>query len=130
MIAITSLVKHDGGIDTDRGPLRISGGTLFTCGRPQRGITSTPNEKTAIQPTAMLEGVDLTEGDDVVVYDESSKVIFSYRMPFAFPASNSLITCPQFEKGKTYSVQSRSFSKTLTFDKNFIKPWLHSDIWH
>ena len=122
VIAITSLVKHDGGIDTDRGPLRISGGTLFTCGRPQRGITSTPNEKTAIQPTAMLEGVDLTEGDDVVVYDESSKVIFSYRMPFAFPASNSLITCPQFKKGKTYLVQSRSFSKTLTFDKNFIKP--------
>ena len=121
VIAITSLVKHDGGVDTDKAPLRINGGTLFTCGRPQRGVTSAPNEKTASQPTAMLEAVDLTEGDDVVVYDASSRVVFTYTMPFPFPQSNSLLTCPAFVSGQTYTVQSRTFSKTITFSKNYIR---------
>lgn len=121
VIALTSIVKHDGGVDTDKSPMSINGGTLFTCGRPQRGVTSAPNEKTAVQPTVMLQGVDLEEGDDIVVYDASSKVVFTCRMPFAFPQSNSLLTCPAFSPGQTYTVHFSTFSKNFTFNKNYIK---------
>jgi len=121
VIALTSIVKHDSGVDTDKSPMSINGGTLFTCGRPQRGITSAPNEKTAVQPTLMLQEVDLAEGDDIVVCDASGEEVFTYRMPFAFPQSNSLLTCPAFTPGQTYTVQSSTFNKSLTFNKNYIK---------
>ena len=121
VIALTSYVKHDAGVDTDKSPMKIAGGTLFTCGRPQRGITSAPNGKSATQPVVMLEGIDLGENDLVEVSDGNGKTLFSFRMHFPFPESNSLFTCPQFTLKGTYTIRYGSSEQSVTFTGNYIR---------
>lgn len=106
VIGLTSLMAHELGIDTDKSPLSIGGGILFTCGRTQNGSTSTPNAITAGQPTALLSKITLTEGQFIAVYDEAGKALFSFRMPFSFTRSYSLLSHPGFEIGKKYFVRT------------------------
>ena len=106
VIGLTSLMAHELGIDTDKSPLSINGGILFTCGRTQNGSTSTPNATTAGQPTALLSKITLAEGDYIAVYDEAGAALFSFLMPFSFTRSYSLVSHPGFEIGKKYFVRT------------------------
>ena len=112
VLALTSLERHDCGIDTDKAPLRISGGTLFTCGRYQGTGPSAPKEETAIQPTTLVSKIDLVQDEFVAVYDSNMQPIFAFLMPFSFTEDYSIITCPDFVVGSKYTVRTGGYTPT------------------
>jgi len=143
VIAVTSSEKHECGIDVDKAPMVVSGGTIFTCGRTQRGSTSTPSVNTATQPTVLLADVSWSDGDYIAAYDTSGKALFSFCTPFPFSGSYTLLTHPGFLPGQTYYVRKggnepasgqawngwwdgsdaacETLLKTVEFTKNYVR---------
>lgn len=103
MAALSLAGDPEEGIDCDQSPLAISGGTLFTAGGSMGGHVSMPNERTAKQPVALLEGFTLGEGEQLTLYRADS-LLLSYSMPGTIRRSYSLISTPALSIGNDYQV--------------------------
>ena len=108
------------GLNCDFSPLVIEGGTLFTVGGGMGEMPSVPTNETAKQPTVLLLGFNVVEGDPIQISDSSGKVIASVTIPFSMRRSATLITNPAFKLGATYTVKSKSYEKTFTLNENFM----------
>ncbi|MGN0214069.1 MAG: carbohydrate-binding domain-containing protein, partial [Muribaculaceae bacterium] len=147
VIAVTSAGSPEEGMDADNAALVISGGYLFTIGGAQgggSGAPSVPTSSTATQPTALASSLSLTQNQYVSVLNASGDVLFSLLIPFSYSSSASLVSCPGFVSGGTYTivkgtsaptdyeslwngfyvggkVSSTTTAKTITFSSNYVK---------
>lgn len=103
MAALSLAGDPEEGIDCDQSPLAISGGTLFTAGGSMGGHVSMPNDRTAKQPVALLEGFTLGEGEQLTLYHADS-LLLTYRIPNTIHRSYSLISTPALSVGDAYRV--------------------------
>ncbi len=103
MAALSLAGDPEEGIDCDQSPLAISGGTLFTAGGSMGGHVSMPNERTAKQPVALLEGFTLGEGEQLTLHSADS-LLLTYRMPATIRRSYSLMSTPALSIGNDYRV--------------------------
>ena len=108
------------GFDCDFASILVKGGTCFSIGAGMGDMPSVPTAETALQPTALLIGLNTKEGQRVEVCDSvTGKVLFAFDAPFDFERSSSLITCPQFQKGHIYDVRSSGRKHTLPLNDMF-----------
>lgn len=112
LIAASSKGSPEEGIDADNATLKVTGGYLFTIGGAQSSTPSVPNSTTATQPTALLKSVSLTSGSYMTVFDSNGKTIWTIKMPFSFSKSYSLLSCPAFTKGSSYTFKSGTNAPT------------------
>lgn len=108
------------GLDCDFAPIEVANGKVFSIGAGMGDMPSVPTEETAKQPTALLIGLNLTEGKEVKVKDAKGRVVMSVVAPFNFRNSSSIITCPEMKKGETYSVETEGYSKSFVMEKQFM----------
>lgn len=95
------------GFDCDFAPILVKGGACFSIGAGMGDMPSVPTAETAYQPTALLIGLDVQKGRHVEVCDSlTGSLLLAFDAPFDFNHSSSLLTCPQFQKGRTYLVRS------------------------
>ena len=87
-------------------------------------MPSTPTEKTAEQPTALILGLNIPEGGKAEIFSAKNKktplVTLTDSLPFEFKNSSSLVTCKDFQLGEKYILKVGKKSHTFTFDKSFI----------
>lgn len=108
------------GFDCDFSPIVVKGGTCFSIGAGMGDMPSVPTAETAYQPTALLVGLNTQVGQRVEVCDSiTGKVLFRFDAPFDFQHSSSLISCPQFKKGRTYLVRSAGKEHALPLSDMF-----------
>lgn len=105
MTAISLIGDPEEGIDCDQSPLAISGGTLFTAGGSMGGRTSMPNNHTAKQPVALLQGFTLLEGTHIKLHHAESLLLAQY-MPGTIHRSYVLISTPDLTLGNTYRIMA------------------------
>ena len=107
------------GLDCDFAPLVIEGGTLFTVGGGMGEMPSVPTNETAKQPTVLLIGLNIVKDEPVLISDDKGKQLYSVTVPFSMRRSASLVSCPNFKIGSTYTVKSKGYEKTLTLNEPF-----------
>ena len=107
------------GFDSDMAPLSIKGGTAMSIGAGMGDMPSCPTNDTAEQPTVLLIGINFVANEPVVVKDEKGKQIFSVVAPFSFNRSSSILTCPDFKVGHTYTIDTANYSKTFKIEERF-----------
>lgn len=107
------------GIDCDFASIVIEGGTVFSVGGGMGELPSVPTNKTAKQPTAVLVGLNIVKDEPIIICDTSGKVIDTVTIPFSMNRSASLVSCPAFKSGATYTVKTQGYEKTFTFIENF-----------
>lgn len=113
------------GLDCDFYPIEISGGTVFSIGGGMGEMPSVPSEKTAKQPTILLLNMTIVKNETINIYesDENGKAkgkpFKTITAPFTFNNSASLVSCAEFKKGKTYTVETKDYKKTFTLKENF-----------
>ena len=107
------------GLDCDFSPLVIEGGTIFSVGGGMGEMPSVPNNETAKQPTVLLIGLNIVENEPVNVYDNSGKLLQTVTGPFTMRRSASIVTCPDFKLGNTYTVKTKGYEKTFTLNESF-----------
>lgn len=107
------------GLDCDFAPIEVSGGVLFTIGAGMGEMPSVPTEKTAKQATALLIGVNFSEGQQVKLTDKAGKTLIDFKAPFDFARSSSLVSCPAFKVGNTYTLTSGKDTKVFELNKKF-----------
>lgn len=107
------------GLDCDFAPIEVSGGVLFTIGAGMGEMPSVPTEKTAKQATALLIGVNFSEGQQVKLTDKAGKTLIDFKAPFDFARSSSLVSCPAFKMGNTYTLTSGKDTKVFELNKKF-----------
>lgn len=113
------------GLDCDFSPIKISGGKVFSVGAGMGEMPSVPTNKTATQPTLLLVGINIVKNEKIAFYESDDKgntkgePIFDVTIPFSFNNSSSLVTCPQFTKGKTYTAKTKDYAKTFKIEENF-----------
>lgn len=107
------------GLDCDFAPIEVSGGTLFTIGAGMGEMPSVPTEETAKQATALFIGVNFSKGEQVKVTDKAGKTLIDFKAPFDFQRSSSLVSCPAFKVGNSYSLTSGKETKNFELNKQF-----------
>ena len=108
------------GLDCDFAPIAIEGGTIFTVGGGMGEMPSVPTNATAKQPTALLIGALISKDEPITIYDNSGKLIDTVTVPFSLRRSASLVSSPTFKVGNTYTVKTKGYEETFTFNENFI----------
>lgn len=107
------------GLDCDFAPLVVEGGTIFSVGGGMGEMPSVPTNQTAKQPTVLLIGINIMKEEPVNIYDAEGKLIESVTIPFSLKRSASLVSCPSFKTGNTYTVKTKGYEKTFTLNENF-----------
>ena len=107
------------GLDCDFAPIEVSGGTVFSIGAGMGDMPSVPTNKTAKQPTVLAIGLNFTEGETVSIQDRKGKTLMAFPAPFDFQRSSSLISCPAFRVGETYTVVCGQESKSMELTDKF-----------
>ena len=107
------------GLDCDFSPIQVSGGIAFSIGTGMGEMPSVPTTETAKQPTALLVGLNITEGKPVQILDAKGAVLYQFAAPFSFQRSSSLVTHPAFKLGSTYTVKCGDESKTFEMNESF-----------
>ena len=107
------------GLDCDFAPIEVSGGKLFSIGAGMGDMPSVPTNKTAKQPTVLAIGLNFTEGETVSIQDRKGKTLMTFPAPFNFQRSSSLISCPAFKVGETYTVVCGQESKSMELTDKF-----------
>ena len=107
------------GLDCDFAPIEVSGGTLFSIGAGMGEMPSVPTEETAKQATVLFIGLNFSEGQQVKVTDKAGKTLIDFKAPFDFQRSASLVSCPAFKAGGTYSLTSGKETKDFELNKQF-----------
>ena len=107
------------GLDCDFAPIEVSGGTVFTIGAGMGEMPSVPTEETAKQATVLFIGLNFSEGQQVKVTDKAGKTLIDFKAPFDFQRSSSLVSCPAFKAGGTYTLTSGKETKNFELDKQF-----------
>lgn len=107
------------GLDCDFAPIEVSGGTLFSIGAGMGEMPSVPTEETAKQATVLFIGLNFSEGQQVKVTDKAGKTLIDFKAPFDFQRSASLVSCPAFKAGSTYSLTSGKETKDFELNKQF-----------
>ncbi len=91
--------------DSDFSQMTLTGGTVFGMGGSMTGSAPMPKESAETQLTVSLNGLPCPVGKTLQCVDEKGKVLYSFVLPFTVRSSNSILSLPQFEKGKTYKVK-------------------------
>ena len=99
--------------DSDFTQMTLTGGTVFGMGGSMMGEAPMPKESDATQLTVSLNGLPCPVGKTLQCVDEAGKVLYSFVIPFTMQSSSSILSLPQFEKGKTYKVKIKEPSVTL-----------------
>ena len=99
--------------DSDFTQMTLTGGTVFGMGGSMMGEAPMPKESDATQLTVSLNGLPCPVGKTLQCVDEAGKVLYSFVIPFSMQSSSSILSLPQFEKGKTYKVKIKEPSVTL-----------------
>ena len=107
------------GLDCDFSPLVIEGGTIFSVGGGMGEMPSVPTNATAKQPTVLLINLNITKDEPITICDANGKCIDTITIPFSLRRSASLVTCPAFELGNTYTVKTNGYEKTFTLNEPF-----------
>ena len=107
------------GLDCDFAPLVVEGGTIFSVGGGMGEMPSVPTNQTAKQPTVLLIDINIVKEEPVNIYDAEGKFIESVTIPFSLKRSASLVSCPSFKTGNTYTVKTKGYEKTFTLNENF-----------
>ena len=107
------------GLDCDFSPIEVSGGKVFSVGAGMGEMPSVPTNETAHQPTALLLGLDITQDEPIEICDEKGKLLNRLTVPFSFQRSSSLISCPEFKVGNTYTIKTKDYEKTFTLTEAF-----------
>ena len=107
------------GLDCDFAPLAIEGGHVFTIGGGMGEMPSVPTNATAKQPTLLLIGLNVIEGEAISLYDESHKLIDSITVPFSLQRSASIVSTPALQIGKNYTIKAKGYEKTFTISEPF-----------
>ena len=107
------------GLDCDFSPIVIEGGTIFSVGGGMGEMPSVPTNATAKQPTVLLIGLNITKDEPITICDASGKCLDTITIPFSLRRSASLVTCPAFKLGKTYTVNTKGYEKTFTLNGPF-----------
>lgn len=112
VFALSANGAPEEGIDCDNAAIAINGGYLFTIGAAQGNAPSVPTSSTAKQPTALLKSMSLTSGQYLSVFDSSGKTLFTLEIPFTYNSSYSIVTCPDFVKGSSYTIKTGATAPT------------------
>ena len=107
------------GLDCDFSPIVIEGGTVFSVGGGMGEMPSVPTNATAKQPTVLLIGLNITKDEPITICDANGKRLDTITIPFSMRRSASLVTCPAFKLGNTYTVKTKGYEKTFTFNEPF-----------
>ena len=107
------------GLDSDMAPLAIEGGTIFTVGGSIGEMPSVPTNTTAKQPTTLLIGLDIVKNEPVYIYNDNGKLIHTITVNFSFRRSATIVSCPAFKLGNTYTVKTKGYEKTFTLSEPF-----------
>ena len=107
------------GLDCDFAPIEVSGGTLFSIGAGMGEMPSVPTEETAKQATVLFIGLNFSEGEQVKVTDKAGKTLINFKAPFDFQRSASLVSCPAFKAGGTYTLTNGKETKDFELNKQF-----------
>lgn len=107
------------GLDCDFAPLVVEGGTVFSVGGGMGEMPSVPTNKTAKQPTVLLIGLNVVEGQPINIYDGNGKLVDTVTVPFSMKRSASLVSSPHFKVGNSYSVKTKDYEKTFTLSEPF-----------
>lgn len=107
------------GLDCDFSPLVIEGGTIFSVGGGMGEMPSVPSNETAKQPTVLLIGLNIVENEPVKIFDNGGTLLHTVTLPFSMGRSASIVTCPAFKVGSTYTVKTKGYEKTFTLKENF-----------
>lgn len=108
------------GLDCDFAPLAITGGLVFSVGAGMGEMPSVPTAQTATQPTALLTRLDIKKDTPIDICDEQGKRLHQLTVPFDFSGSSSIVSCPQFQSGATYKVNTGSTVRNFTFTEQFV----------
>lgn len=108
------------GLDCDFAALIVEGGKIFSVGGGMGEMPSVPTNSTAKQPTVLLIGAQIIKDEPISLYDNDGKLIDTVTVPFSMKRSASLVTSPAFKVGNTYTVKTKNYEKTFTFNQNFI----------
>lgn len=107
------------GLDCDFAPLVVEGGTIFSIGGGMGEMPSVPSNENAKQPTALLIGLDIVKDEPVCICDSNGKLIDKVTVPFSLRRSASLVGSPAFKIGNSYTVKTKGYEKTFTFNEPF-----------
>lgn len=107
------------GLDCDMAPIAIEGGTVFSVGGSIGDAPSVPTNATAKQPTALLVDLNVVKNEPITISDANGKCISAITIPFSMRRSTSLVTCPAFKLGNTYTVKTKGYEKTFTLNEPF-----------
>ena len=107
------------GLDSDFSPLLIEGGTIFSVGGSIGDAPSVPTNETAKQPTVLLSGLKISKDEPISIYNANGQVIHTLTVPFSFRGSASIITCPAFKQGSTYTLKTKDTERTFTLKDPF-----------
>ena len=107
------------GLDCDFSPLVIEGGTIFSVGGGMGEMPSVPTNATAKQPTVLLIGLNITKDEPITICNANGKCLDTITIPFSLRRSASLVTCPAFKLGNTYTVKTKGYEKTFTLNEPF-----------
>ena len=82
-------------------------------------MPSVPTNATAKQPTVLLIGLNITKDEPITICDANGKRLDTITIPFSMRRSASLVTCPAFKLGNTYTVKTKGYEKTFTLNEPF-----------
>lgn len=107
------------GLDCDFAPLVIEGGTIFTVGGGMGEMPSVPTNYSSKHPSVLLIGINIVKEEPIQIYNSKDKLLETITIPFSLRRSASLVSCPFFEMGETYTVKTKDYEKTFTLNENF-----------
>ena len=107
------------GIDCDFAPLVVEGGTIFSVGGGMGEMPSVPTNETAKQPTVLLIGLNVVKDEPIYIRDSSGKLLNTVTLPFSMSRSASIVGCPAFKIGGTYTVKTKGYERTFTLNEHF-----------
>ena len=107
------------GLDCDFAALVIEGGKVFSVGGGMGEMPSVPTNESAKQPTALLIGLGIVKDEPIQIYDANNKLLDTVTIPFSLRRSASIVSDPSFKLGKTYTIKTKGYERTFTFEENF-----------
>lgn len=107
------------GLDCDFSPIAISGGTVFTAGSAMGDMPSVPTSATAQQPTLLLTGLPITEGQPVILTDDAERIVLQMVLPFSLQRSSSLLSHPSLKLGQRYTLRTVGYERTFSLTDSF-----------
>ena len=69
--------------------------------------------------TLLLIGLNIAKDEPIMICDASGKCLDTITIPFSLRRSASLVTCPAFKLGNTYTVKAKDYEKTFTLNETF-----------